>query len=113
MVQAKKCIYLFIQAYGVTVDKYIDKFKALVMVVETYGRTLFEPWMIEANLETMDVMKEDSKALVEVADRTNPNNAIKIMHENILVLMLLDGANHQRYICRGKEFNVKPVHSRH
>ena len=60
VVQAKKRVVLLIQSNYLSTDKYYDKFKALVAVVETYGRTIVEPGIIEQELADANILaKQD------------------------------------------------------
>ena len=66
-------------------------------IVESYGRTFVKPSVIKHERTTAGANKEDSKTLLDSADTTQINEAIKIPTEKILALLLLHRVNYQRY----------------
>ena len=47
VVQAKKRVFLLVQYEYLSLNKYYEEFKALVVVVETYGGTFADPGVIK------------------------------------------------------------------
>ena len=102
VVQAKKRVFLLIQSKYLSTNKYYDKFKVLVAVVETHGRTFVKPGIIEEELADAGVLAKHhgngvSLPLIESANKTALDGAIKTAREKILALMLLNGANHMQH----------------
>ena len=64
MFQAEKRVYIFIQAYNATFDKYYEEFKVLVAAVWMYCGTFVEPCKVKVKLEIMGVTKDVDKNLL-------------------------------------------------
>ena len=104
VVQAKKRIYLYVQNYKTTNDKYGEDFEAYVKVVETYGGTFVEPIMLEIELAKMGVdPANENSSRADAAAEDELLEAERLARKKALGLLVLSNANKGRY----KEITTK------
>jgi hypothetical protein len=90
--QAKKKAFCFIQCDGVSNTDYYDEFIAIVKGVESYGGEWGqEPGLIRLKLEGMTGVDPDNPTPAELDD------AKAAAREDFLAMMLLSGANNNRF----------------
>jgi hypothetical protein len=84
----------YYQAHDVTNTEYVEHFKALVGVVETYGGAYGrEPGLVATELIAQGVRPED----IDSADRAAIIKAEEVCRECYLSCMLLRGTDSSRY----------------
>ncbi len=88
--QAKHRVSTFYQAHNVTNTEYVEHFKALAGVVETYrGAYGREPGLVATELVAQGMKPED----IAIADPAAIIKAEEVCHKCYLSCMLLRGAN--------------------
>jgi hypothetical protein len=94
LVQTKHRVSTYYQGLGTTNTEYVEHFKALVGVVETYrGAYGREPGLVATELVTQGIKPQD----VHTADFTDIKKAKKVCRECYLLCMLRHGADNSRY----------------
>ena len=107
VIQAKKRVYLYVQSYNTSNDKYVKEFEAFVKVVETYGGTFVEPVLVEIELDKMGVTTESTTSvLAEVADKEVLKEANKRAGKRAQALLILANS----YLTRNDEI-FKRLHN--
>ena len=92
--QAKHRLLAYYQGHDVTNTEYVEHFKALVGVVETYrGAYGHKPGLVAMELVVQGMKPQD----VDTADRTDIKKAKEVCRKRYLSCMLLHGANNSRY----------------
>ena len=92
--QAKHRVSTYYQTHDVTNTEYVEHFKALFGVVETYGGAYGrEPGLVATELVAQGVRPED----VDLADRAAVIKAEEVCRECYLSCMLLRGTNNSQY----------------
>jgi hypothetical protein len=91
---AKHRILVVYQGYNMSSMEYIKNFKALVGIVETYGRTYgCKPGLLRAQLIKQGVSASD----LDAPDLTKSKKAEEICCKQYLLCILLWGADQSRY----------------
>ena len=102
LVQAKKRVLLFYQLETMSNDKYVEQFKARVLVVETYGGSfsqepvLLRDELAEAGVVPAAVPPADQDLLI-AATAVEMEAAKKIVRSKVLAAMFLNGASSKRF----------------
>jgi hypothetical protein len=92
--QAKHQVSTYYQGHDTTNTEYVEHFKALVGVVETYGGAYGrEPGLVVTELVTQGMKPQD----VHTADPMDVKKAKEVCRECYLSCMLLRGADNSRY----------------
>ncbi len=91
---ANHCISTYCQGYEVTITEYVEHFKALVGVVETYGGAYGnEPGLIKAQLQGQEVLAAD----VDTLGADELKKALKVCCKSYLSCMILQGSGNSRF----------------
>ncbi len=94
LMSAKHCASIFYQTYEMLTTDYVENFKALIGVVETYGGAYgCKPGLVRSQLIKQGVASTDLAAL----DRNQLKDAEETCYEQYLLCMLLLGADQSRY----------------
>jgi hypothetical protein len=89
----KHRVSTYYQGYEVTITEYVEHFKALVGVVETYGGPYgIEPGLIKAQLLEQGVSAAD----VDTPDTDELKKALAVCHNSYLSCMILRGSDNSR-----------------
>jgi hypothetical protein len=92
--QAKHQVSTYYQGHDVTNTEYVEHFKALVGVVETYGGAYgCKPGLMATELVAQGMKPQD----VNTPDPADVKKAKEVFHECYLLSMLLRGADNSRY----------------
>jgi hypothetical protein len=92
--QAKHRVSTYYQVHDVTNTEYVEHFKALIGIVETYGGTYgHEPGLVAAQLVAQEVSYKD----INTADREVFVKAKAVCRECYLSCMILRGSDNSRY----------------
>jgi hypothetical protein len=92
--QAKHQVSTYYQGHDTTNTEYVEHFKALVGVVETYGGAYSrKPGLVATELVTQGMKPQD----VHTADPTDVKKAKEVCRECYLSCMLLRGADNSQY----------------
>ncbi len=93
--QAKHRVATYYQAHDATNTEYVEHFKALVGVVETYGGAYGrKPGLVATELVARRMKPED----VDTADHAEIKRAEEVCRKCYLLCMLLRGADNGRYL---------------
>jgi len=91
---AKHRVSTYFQGYETTTTEYVEFFKALVGVVETYGGAYGnEPGLVRAQLLKQGVAEED----LDAPDPNERTTALAVCREAYLSCMILRGSDNSRY----------------
>jgi hypothetical protein len=91
---AKHRVSTYFQGYETTTTEYVEFFKALVGVVETYGGAYGnDPGLVRAQLLEQGVAEED----LDAPDPNERTTALAVCREAYLSCMILRGSDNSRY----------------
>ena len=92
--QAKQRVLMYYQGHDVTNTEYVEHFKALVGVVETYGGAYGrKPGLVATELIAQGMKPQD----INTADHVDLKKAKEVCREHYLSCMLLCEANNSRH----------------
>ncbi len=102
---AKYCISAYYQGYKVTITEYVEHFKALVGIVETYGGAYGnELGLIKAQLLEQGVSVTD----IDTPNVDKLKKALMVCDNSYLLCMILQGSDNSRlYITEPKKGSSK------